>query len=408
MCAHRHPTVLVTDAGLGSAVATIRSLGRRGWRVIAADADPHSPGLQSRYAADRFVYPHPLTAPAETVAALLRAARDRSVDLIIPVTDAVILPLSEARARFTGICQLALPDAAALAVVTDKQRTLQLAERIGVPTPRSVLVKTSRDALAAARSLRWPIVVKPGVSRLYRGHAPTEVLVVDYADRPARLAEQMQRFQGRCPVLLQEYCRGVGYGVELLVHDGRPLAAFQHRRLREVPPSGGSSAFRESTPLDPTLYDYALRLLEALRWTGLAMVEFKVGPHGPRLMEINGRMWGSLPLAVRCGMDFPARLAQLYLDGPPRLGPVPDTRYTVGVRARDLRLDLVWIASVLSGRGCYPFLPRPRRGQAVAALLGLMNPTYKFDILSLEDPRPGLAEITALAGRVQDRLRGRV
>jgi predicted ATP-grasp superfamily ATP-dependent carboligase len=407
VCSHGQPTILVTDAGLGSAVAIIRSLGRRGWRVIAADADPRSPGLQSRYTADRMVYPHPLTAPAETVAALLRAARDRSVDLIIPVTDAVILPLSEARGQFTDICQLAIPDAAALVAVTDKQRTLELAQRHGVPTPRSAVVRTPRDAMAAARSLGWPVVVKPRVSRLYRRRAPTEVLSVDYADRPARLAEQMRRFEGRCSVLLQEYCRGVGYGVELLLHQGRPLAAFQHRRLREVPVSGGSSAFRESMPLDPTLYGYAVHLLEALSWTGLAMVEFKVGPDGPRLMEVNGRVWGSLPLAVRCGMDFPARLVELYLHGPSNTSPLPDSDYAVGVRARDLGLDLVWIASVLSGRGCYPFLPRPGWAEAVAALVGLLNPTSKFDILSLEDPRPGVAEIAALAGKVHDQMRGR-
>jgi predicted ATP-grasp superfamily ATP-dependent carboligase len=408
MHTYRPPTILVTDAGLGSAVATIRSLGRRGWRVIAADADPGSPGLHSRYAADRLLYPHPLTAPAGTLATLLDAARNRAVDLIVPVTDAVILPLSEARAQFAGICQLALPEPGALAVVTDKRRTHELAERIGVPTPRSAVVESAREALAAAVALGWPVVLKPVVSRLYRGRLPTEVLVVRYADSPACLAEQMRHFPWRCPVLLQEYCRGGGYGVELLLDHGRPLAAFQHRRLREVPPTGGSSAFRESMPLDPLLYGYAVRLLEALSWTGLAMVEFKVGPRGPRLMEVNGRIWGSLPLAVRCGVDFPARLAELYLGEPPRSSPQPQTRYEVGVRARDLGLDLVWIASVLSGRGCYPFLPRPSRARAVTALLGLLNPTYKFDILSVEDPHPGVAELCGLANKIRARLRARV
>ncbi|HET6320383.1 MAG TPA: ATP-grasp domain-containing protein [Chloroflexota bacterium] len=408
MRTNERPSVLITDAATGSAVATVRSLGRRGWRVIAADADARSPGLQSRYVTERLVYPHPLAKPSDTVAALQRAARERRVQLMIPVTDAVILPLSEARDQFAGICQLALPEPGALACVTDKQRTLQLAQQVGVPTPRSALVENSREALRAGQSLGWPVVLKPVVSRLYRACLPTEVLVVKYADSPARLLEQMRHFEGRCAVLLQEYCPGIGYGVELLLDHGRALAAFQHRRLREVPLSGGSSAFRESTALDALLYGYAVRLLESLSWTGLAMVEFRVGPSGPRLMEVNGRMWGSLPLAVRCGMDFPARLAELYLNGPPRNGPLPDTRYAVGVRARDLSLDVVWIASVLSGRGSYPYLPRPRRREAVLALLGMLNPTYKFDIVSLEDPCPGVAEVGALVGKVRARLRASV
>ena len=41
-------TVLVTDAGRGSAISIIRSLGRRGMSVVAADADPSSAGFSSR------------------------------------------------------------------------------------------------------------------------------------------------------------------------------------------------------------------------------------------------------------------------------------------------------------------------------------------------------------------------
>jgi predicted ATP-grasp superfamily ATP-dependent carboligase len=204
--------------------------------------------------------------------------------------------------------------------------------------------------------------------------------------------------------LLQEYYRGSGQGVELLMHQGRPLAAFQHKRLREVPVNGGASAFRESVPLEPDLYRHSVRLLEALNWTGLAMVEFKVGTEGPKLMEINGRVWGSLPLAVRSGMDFPARLAELYLYGSPDETPTA-SRYRVGVRARNLELDMVWIASVLRGKRRYPFLGMPSRRQGLAALLGLLNPASKFDILSLEDPGPGLAEIVKIVGKFRSKLK---
>ena len=84
------------------------------------------------------------------------------------------------------------------------------------PSWRGKLKRTiSRGVLFGCLS-GWPVVLKPVVSRLYHGRLPTEVLVVTYADGPPRLVEQMRRFQGRCPVLLQEYCPGSGYGVELL------------------------------------------------------------------------------------------------------------------------------------------------------------------------------------------------
>ena len=95
------PRVLVTDAARGCAIAVIRSLGRRGLDVIAADSEGRSPGFYSRYASDRLRYPPPRTDPEGAVATLLRAARERRVDLIVPVTEEMVLLLSEARDRFT-------------------------------------------------------------------------------------------------------------------------------------------------------------------------------------------------------------------------------------------------------------------------------------------------------------------
>jgi predicted ATP-grasp superfamily ATP-dependent carboligase len=204
-------------------------------------------------------------------------------------------------------------------------------------------------------------------------------------------------------VLLQEYCRGEGHGVELLLHEGRPLAVFQHRRLREMPVQGGPSALRESVPVDPMLYEYSRALLSELRWTGLAMVEFKVGTNGAWLMEINGRVWGSLPLAVHAGMDFPARLVEMLLLGPDDDAEPPNSSYRVGVRAQNLELELAWIASVLTRRSRARFLPMPPRRECLAALVQLFHPSYKHDILSLHDPLPGLVELARIVRRAPGR-----
>ncbi len=394
--------ILVTDAGRGSAIAMIRSLGRQGWRVIAADSSPRSLGFCSRYAQERLVYPPPETDPAGFVRTLADAARRGRIELIVPISDACLLPLAESRDRFEPSTRLAIPDPLGLAVTTNKLKTLDLAERLGVPTPRTRVVCTVDEARAASEWVGWPVVLKPQVSRLYRDRAGLEALTVSYAGTAQQLADGMRSFEGRCPVLLQEYYPGVGHGVELLLDRGRPLRAFQHKRLREIPLNGGASALRESVPLDPVLYRHSVRLLAALEWTGLAMVEFKLGADGPKLMEINGRVWGSLPLAVHSGVDFPAELAQLYLGGTVYAGPL--ARYRTGVRARNLELDVTWIASVLLGRRRYPFLAAPNRRAGLAALVGLLDPSCKFDVLCLDDPRPGLAEIPKIVRKFATKL----
>jgi predicted ATP-grasp superfamily ATP-dependent carboligase len=401
------PRVIVTDAARGSAVSIIRSLGRRGAHVIAADSDRRSPGFFSRFAAERLLYPKPDANPGAVVETLHRAAVERDIDLIVPVTDDVIVPLSEARERFAGVCSLAIADADALAATRDKLATLELARSLGVPTPRTALVSTVAAARHEAASLGWPVVLKPQASRVYGADRTTlEAMNVTYADGFDMLDERMRRFEGRCAVLLQEYCTGEGFGVELLADRGRPIAVFQHHRLREVPTTGGASSYRESVALDPVLYAYSVRMLEALEWTGLAMIEFKAGPKGPMLMEINGRVWGSLPLAVQSGVDFPAGLLDLFLgrNGHRNGGPALNG-YRVGMRARNLELELLWIGSVLRGRPRHPFLGHPPRRAALRAAAELVSGPGGFDMADPEDRKPALVELVKIVRKLGRKVR---
>ncbi|HEY7702021.1 MAG TPA: ATP-grasp domain-containing protein [Candidatus Limnocylindrales bacterium] len=406
--AHR-PHALVTDAGRGSAIAFIRSLGRRGWRVTAADADPASPGFRSRFTTARLLYPRPSERPDAVVEAIRSRVERDAIDLVVPITDELGLPLAEARDRFAGLTTLAVPDPAGLAATHDKSTTFALAERLGVPVPPTRLVEPGTDAVAIAGELGYPVVVKPVASRQVQPDRTIRSYVVGYAVDDDDLRRRLASLDRETPVLLQRWLPGDGVGVELLMDRGRPLAAFQHRRLREVPPTGGASSLRVSAELDDDLYDYAVRLLRELAWTGLAMVEFRRGRDGVGyLMEINGRVWGSLPLAVRAGMDFPAQLADLLLDGLAGTRSVPvgadvDRSYRRGLRGRNLRLELAWIGSVLSGRKRQRGMPWPRRREAFVAMASLLDPRIRDDLMSWSDPAPGLAQLGTIA---RDGLRG--
>src|SRR5262249_40521175 len=94
--------------------------------------------------------------------------------------------------------------------------------------------------------------------------------------------------------LIQEKIEGAGYGVGVLAAAGRVVASFAHRRIREYPISGGPSTICVSV-VDDRLSGYAASVIRELGWTGVAMVEFKKGDDY-RLMEVNPRFWGSLPL----------------------------------------------------------------------------------------------------------------
>ena len=273
--ARRH--VLITDAGRGSAVAFIRSLGRRGWRVTAADSDRASPGFRSRFTSDRMVYPRPTERPDAVVEAIRARVERDGIDLVVPITDELLLPLAQARDRFAGLTTLAVPDPAGLAATHDKSATVDLAEQLGVAVPPTATVKASEDVSSVGSALGYPVVVKPVASREVLPDRTIQSHVVAYAIDEADLRDRLAAFRPGTPVLLQRWLEGDGVGVELLMDRGRPLAAFQHLRLREVPPTGGASSLRASVEIDEDLYDAAVRMLGELDWTGVAMVEFRRG-----------------------------------------------------------------------------------------------------------------------------------
>ena len=394
--------VLVTDAGRSSAVAIIRSLGRGHWHVIAGDADESSPGFHSIHTRRAIRYTSPAEDPPTFVDEMVQLAQDERLDLIIPVTDDAILPLAAARSRFPGSTHLALPNNEQLEAVHDKLATIALAERLGVPVPRTELVTSVGEAARHCRRLGWPVVLKPRYSRVLVGDRII-ARQVQYASSLRDLAQAFADAGDQVEFLMQEYWAGEGTGVELLLDRGTPLLAFQHRRLREVPPSGGPSSYREAVSVDPSLLRQATVLLRELQWTGLAMVEFKSGVHGARLMEINGRIWGSLPLALASGIDFPIHLAELLSHGT-----VSDleSSYAVGRKRRNFELELAWAAWVLFGMGgAVGEHSRTPRRLAVKLLLDLPFAWREMDNYWPGDLRPLASEVLRATRRLQRKLR---
>ena len=386
-------TVLVTDVSRGCAIAIIRSLGRAGYKVIAADSDPDCLGFKSKYVWKKLIYPSPENSPKEFTRLLLNEVTSQNVDLLIPTTELVIQPLLRNRKSFEDQTRLALPPTEQYKIVTDKEKTLVIARKHGVPEPKTRVVKTTEEALACANEIGWPIVLKPITSAKLLDEGTVESFEVTYAPTKEELERLMPKFEGKCEVLLQEFHKGKGVGVEMLMHEGRLITAFSHKRLREYPVSGGASAYRESIELDEELFTYSKALLKELNWTGLAMVEFKVSGAEKVLMEINGRVWGSLPLAIASGVDFPLILAEMELNGPEAALSISPKEYEIGVRSRDLQRDMMWIACVLGQKRKYPFLDMPKRMRAVYALAGFFNPKRKTDLFCLDDPKPAILQI---------------
>jgi len=327
-----HRSVIVTDGEQRAALAVVRSLGAAGYRCIVTSSSRASIAGGSRFVTRTVTVPNALERPAEFADAIIALVAAERAAVVLPIAEQSLLAILPIRARlFPAI--VPFPDLAAFSALTDKERLLKEASRLGIAIPAQEVVRDV-DAVASMdlSGLHYPLVLKPARSVSERAGVRA-TFSVTYASDPSELDRKIRALPPAAfPLLLQQRVVGPGTGIFLLVWDGKLKAQFAHQRLSEKPPSGGVSVYRESVSIDEALRDRSRALLDRFGWRGVAMVEYKRDSATGQsyLMEVNGRFWGSLQLAIDSGVDFPRILVACALGEYTQ--PVPS--YRVGVRSR--------------------------------------------------------------------------
>ncbi len=357
------------------------------------DASDRSLAGASRFSVREHRTPAPLVEADAFVDAIVELCRNRRIDLLLPVTDASLSALLSAGDRL-GSTRLPFPDEETYHALSDKRQLMDRAAALGIRVPRTAVVESRSDLEDELDLHPAPWVCKPFRSVVGEGASRSKV-GVRHARTRSELLETLHSYPREAfPVLVQEYVEGRGEGVFLLVWEGERLAAFRHRRIREKPPTGGVSVYRESAAPDPELIELATRLLTSSDWRGVAMVEFRrSGATGDAyLMEINGRFWGSLQLAIDAGVDFPHLLAALAMGE--AIEANPDWRRRI--RSRWLLGDLDHL--LLRMKGSYrpeelPLGSPPTRLWALLHFIRIWWPGDRFEILRPSDPGPWFREL---------------
>ena len=388
--------VLVIGDDTRSFLSTVRSLGRQGLEVHVAPFDFRSPALASRYIHATHFLPYYLDGGRDWRDAIVALLREQRFALVIPCDERGLLPLCLHRDELASLAALAIPSPQALEIYFDKVRTRELAASCEVAVAPGRMLVPDDDADSIVRDIGLPVVVKEPMSyALPELYVRTSTRII--ASREALGAWLAQRGSASGPILLESMFPGFGLGVSVLCHQGEVLQAFEHHRAHEM---SGSSYYRKSAPLDPARLDAVSRMVRASAYTGLAMFEFKVDPAtgGWILIEVNARPWGSLPLPVSLGIDFPFRLYRLLA----RREPTPPVAYPEERYCRNLVLDM-WQARAGAAR----LVGQPGKLFAHCASWAwsfhrVLIGRERHDALVLDDPRPGLAELrTLFSGRLR-------
>lgn len=387
-------SVFVTDGEQRATLAVVRSLGMAGVRVTVGAESALNLASSSRYCTTRVSYPSPTEALEAFVEFISNEVRYGGHRVLMPMTDITTLVMADSAQRFGADVALPIPKREQLLTAQDKRKVCLLAENLGIEIPATFMLHDDDRVEEVAGRVRYPAVIKPRFSRL-RYSGKWVAGSVDYAASPEDLITKYNALHSRIPYpLVQERIEGEGRGVFLCLWEGELKAALCHRRLREKPPWGGVSVYSESVPLDWELVEKSLELLRKIGWQGVAMVEYKIDRRDGRakLMEINGRFWGSLQLSIDAGVNFPLILYRLACGEKV----LPQFGYKVGTRCRWLLGDLDSL-SIRLRRAWPPGSPRPSGSKfhACCEFLKFYETNLHYDVGRFGDLRPGWFELKA-------------
>lgn len=321
----------------------LKSLADDGFDVNCGHHTPNAPGLFSNRIGDRsknLVYPNPKTDEKGFVAAVMEHISREKFDIVLPVNAAEMMALARRKQMIEEHAHFPFENYYKLLLLHDKKYFFELVWgqcdpdilphtwSIGDQTPPigDIMAKagaglipyqpmddypTVDHFLNANPGIIYPLMVKTrratSAVGIYRVHNETELRTAC-------------RILGEIDIIVQENLAGRGVGISWIRWDQPPLLAhFGHKRVREYPISGGASTSREVWDCDNhPLTTVIARLLDKLDWHGVVMFELKETDMGEnrfqyKFLEANPRFWGSVPLAIVNGVNFPALLCRAAL-----------------------------------------------------------------------------------------------
>lgn len=308
--------ILVTDGSYKNSLAVVRALGEQGHNVYVVGG-PYCLANLSQFSrpggfvSSVFGY-FGSSISDEMLQDFLDHINLQDYDLIVPVGGKSVELLSISRSML-GRAKVILPDHDAILLALDKRRTSTLANSLNIKTPREYKFSSIQDVDGSVEAIDFPVVLKSS-NELHKYPA-------EYFYNKESLLRHLKHFEAHrlrnkwsFPII-QQYIEGKGVGYFGVFSNGSVVSSFMHERVRETPPSGGASSCAKSIYMSE-LEDQGKRLLEHLVWSGPAMVEFKISQSDGHLylMEINPKLWGSLDLAISCGVNIPVDIVSLIIE----------------------------------------------------------------------------------------------
>lgn len=365
--------------GLG----VLRTLAKKDIPIILLDSD-HCIGRYSRYKKTFLTTPPPSQEESylDFLMNLTRKEETRGW-IIFPNSDETVYILSKYKNILSEYYRIPTPDWNVIRKVYDKKETYQLAEKYGIPIPKTYYSNSLEELLEL--DLQFPVVIKPSIRDHFYSKIKIKAFRVNNKHELIKTYRKVNSIITFSEILVQDFIPGGPsrlYSFCPFFKAGKVVTSIVARRTRQHPMDfGHASTFAELVDL-PELHEISEKFLSLIDYYGIAEVEFMEDPRDGKfkLIEVNPRVWGWHTLAIAAGVDFPYLL---YQD---QLGEKMEIRFP--------KSNLKWIR--LTTDTPTVLLEIIKGKMKIRDYYHSMKGKKEFAIFSLDDPLPFFAEIVML------------
>ena len=362
----RKPVLLL--GGHENTLAVARSLHRFGVRV-SVSADPKS-GVGSSRCCEKIYHPESNEGfPSYWQRLLIEKPEKELVGrIILCLNDEAVQFVSQHREKLDSHYILEENDPAVQLALLDKYETLEIAERAGIDYPKSFEMQ-EEDPYFKNLEIRFPVLVKPITSHLYRRIFKFKLLLVN--NREELEAHLKEAYNNDLKIMLTEFIPGPDTQLcsyyTYIDKNGECLFDYTKSVIRRSPPNFGGGCYH-ITKWQPDVAEAGKKFLLEAGYRGIGNIEFKRDPRDGQLkvIESNPRFTAAHELLVRSGISTDRIVYQILNGEVPDIPPTAKREKRMIYLLRDFRSFRLlkksgqltffqWLLSI-SHRQVFPYL----------------------------------------------------
>lgn len=373
----------VITGGDFQGLGVLRTLARKDIPIVLLDSD-HCIGRYSKFKKRFLKSPRPSDAD-NYLNFLIDLAKKEKIHgwVIFPNSDSAVYVLSRYRDVLEEYYRVPTPCWDVIQNVYIKEKTYQVAEKNGIPIPKTYYPKSQSELLAL--ELRFPVVIKPSIRDHFYDKTKIKAFKINNKEELRKKYQYMCSIIDQSEILIQDFIPGGPknlFSFCPFFKDGKVLTSIMGRRARQHPMDFGHASTYVELVKIPELRSLSEKFLGLIDFFGIAEVEFMYDPRDNqyKLIEVNPRVWGWHTLAIAAGVDFPYLLYQDMIGGEIE---VPlSTKQVKWVR---LTTDIPTV-----------FLEIVKGKMKIREYIESMRGEKEDAVLSLKDPLPFVAEVALI------------